>query len=138
VVAGVVPSALVLQACIAALHAGAATAAETDWAQIAGLYGGLLRLGPNPVVELNAAVAMAMAMASGIEKGLAWMDELQQRNVLPNYHHLPAARAALVARQARYAEAVVAVDAALALVRSPQERAFLLQRRLQWSVAPAR
>ena len=115
-----------IQAAIAALHAGAATAEETDWRQIAGLYGALLQFAPTPVVELNAAVALAMA--EGPEKGLAWMDRLDSREELSGYHLLPAARADLLRRAGRLEEARVAYARALALVKSPAERLYLQHR----------
>ena len=118
-----------LQAAIAALHARATEAAATDWRQIAALYGGLLRERPSAVVELNAAVAMAMA--DGPERGLAWIDRLAASDELAGYHLLPAARADLLRRLGRHAEALDAYDAALALVRSRAERLYLERRRLQ-------
>jgi RNA polymerase sigma-70 factor, ECF subfamily len=117
-----------VQAAIAALHGGAARAEETDWCQIAGLYCALLRYLPTPVVELNAAVAVAMA--EGPEKGLAWMDRLATREELAGYHLLPAARADLLRRAGRVEEARLAYASALALVRNPAERAYL-ERRLK-------
>ena len=117
-----------VQAAIAALHAGAARAEETDWAQISGLYGALLRYLPTPVVELNAAVAMAMAR--GPEEGLQWMDRISTREELAGYYLLPAARADLLRRAGRLEEARVAYAAALVLVRNPAERVYL-ERRLQ-------
>ena len=117
-----------VQAAIAALHASAARAEETDWRQIAGLYGVLLRDAPSPVVELNAAVALAMA--EGPEKGLRWVDSLCGREELSSYHLLPAARADLLRRAGRLLEARAAYAAALALVRNPAERQYL-ERRLQ-------
>jgi RNA polymerase sigma-70 factor, ECF subfamily len=117
-----------VQAAIAALHGGAARAEETDWRQIAGLYGALLRYLPTPVVELNAAVAVAMA--EGPEEGLAWMDRLSTREELAGYHLLPAARADLLRRAGRVEEARLAYASALALVRNPAERVYL-ERRLK-------
>jgi RNA polymerase sigma-70 factor (ECF subfamily) len=115
-----------VQAAIAALHAGAARAEQTDWAQISFLYGALLRYLPTPVVELNAAVALAMA--EGPEEGLAWMERLATREELSGYHLLPAARADLLRRAGRLDEARAAYGAALALVRNPAERAYLERR----------
>jgi len=115
-----------LQAAIAALHARAARADQTDWKQIAALYGGLLQEQPNAVVELNAAVAFAMA--EGAEPGLAWIDRLAQREELQGYHLLPAARADLLRRLGRYVEAAAAYRAALDLVRSGAERLYLERR----------
>jgi RNA polymerase sigma-70 factor (ECF subfamily) len=115
-----------LQAAIAALHAQAARADQTDWQQIAVLYGGLLSEQPGPVVELNAAVALAMAQ--GPEHGLAWIERLEQGGELEGYHLLPAARADLLRRLGRLLEAAVAYRAALALVRNPAERLYLERR----------
>jgi predicted RNA polymerase sigma factor len=115
-----------VQAAIAALHARALRAEDTDWKQIAALYGGLLREQPGAVVELNAAVALAMA--EGAEQGLAWMDRLSGQEELSGYYLLPAARADLLRRLGRLAEARAAYAAALALVRNPAERSYLERR----------
>ncbi len=115
-----------LQAAIAALHAEAPHADQTDWRQIAILYGGLLGEQPGPVVELNAAVALAMAQ--GPEHGLAWIERLAQGGELKGYHLLPAARADLLRRLGRRDEAANAYRAALALVRNPAERLYLERR----------
>lgn len=115
-----------LQAAIAALHARAERAEDTDWKQIAALYGGLLREQPSAVVELNAAVALAMA--EGAEHGLEWIARLSGREELPGYYLLPAARADLLRRLGRLDEARAAYRAALALVRNPAERAYLARR----------
>jgi RNA polymerase sigma-70 factor (ECF subfamily) len=111
-----------LQAAIAALHAQATSMAETDWRQIAALYTLLARLQPSQVVELNRAVAIAMA--EGPEKGLSLLDRID----LPGYHLLPAARADLLRQLGRLAEAGEAYRAALLLVKSDAERHFLEQR----------
>jgi RNA polymerase sigma-70 factor, ECF subfamily len=111
-----------VQAAIAALHAQAPSARETDWPQIAALYGVLVGLHPSPVVELNRAVAIAMA--DGLEHGLALLDTLQ----LPGYHLLPAARADLLRRLGRHADAAAAYRQALALVTNAAERRFLERR----------
>ena len=115
-----------LQAAIAALHARAEHAQDTDWKQIAALYGGLLREQPSAVVELNAAVACAMA--EGAEQGLAWIEHLAQREDLAGYHLVPAARADLLRRLGRYAQARPAYEQALALVRNRAERLYLERR----------
>ena len=115
-----------LQAAIAALHARAERAEATDWQQIAVLYAGLLSEQPSPVVELNAAVALAMAR--GPEHGLAWIDRLDREGELADYHLLPAARADLLRRLGRGAEAAASYRAALALVRNPAERLYLERR----------
>ncbi len=115
-----------LQAAIAALHARAPRAEDTDWRQIAALYGGLLCEQPGAVVELNAAVALAMA--EGAERGLEWMERLAGREELSDYYLLPAARADLLRRLGRLAEAREAYVAALKLVRNPAERSYLERR----------
>ena len=121
-----------LQAAIAALHARAARAQDTDWTQIAALYGGLLREQPSAVVELNAAVACAMA--EGAEKGLAWIDRLAQSDDLAGYHLVPAARADLLRRLGRFALARSTYQQALRLVRSRAERLYLERRLAECSV----
>lgn len=116
-----------IQAAIAALHARAPTAEETDWDQITALYGALLSHQPSPVVELNAAVALAMS--HGPERGLAWLDRLRHRGVLDGFHLLPAARADLLRRLGRLEEADEAYAEALRWVDSPAEARFLEARR---------
>lgn len=118
-----------IQAAIAALHSQADTAATTDWKQIAALYGLLLRRNPTPVVELNHAVAVAMV--DGPEKGLRLLDALTARGALPGYHLLPAARADLLRRMGRKAEARAAYHEALDRVTLPAERRFLENRLAQ-------
>jgi RNA polymerase sigma-70 factor (ECF subfamily) len=115
-----------LQAAIAALHGRAARPEDTDWPQIAALYGALLRTTPGPIVELNAAAAVAMA--HGPEAGLAWMDRLERSGALDGYHLLPASQADLLRRLGRTEEARAAYRRALALVRHPAERRFLERR----------
>jgi RNA polymerase sigma-70 factor, ECF subfamily len=115
-----------VQAAIAALHASAPSAAETDWPQIAALYRTLLRWTPTPVVELNAAVALGMA--DSLESALAWMDRLDAAGGLPSYHLLPAARADVLRRLGRPVEAAAAYERALALVTNPAERRYLSRR----------
>lgn len=127
------PGPYALQAAIAALHAQAATAAATDWPQIAALYGVLARVHPTPVVELNRAVAVAMS--SGLERGLALLDALESDGGLTGYHLLPAARAELLRRLGRAAEAAESYRQALALVGNEAERRHL-EKRLR-EVAPA-
>lgn len=121
------PGVYQIQAAIAALHAQAPTAADTDWAQITALYAALLQHAPSPVVELNAAVALAMS--SGPERGLRWLDDLERRGVLEGYGLLHAARADLLARLGRMDDARRACDRALELVHNPRERALLESRR---------
>ncbi len=111
-----------LQAAIAALHDEAADVASTDWPQVVALYDVLARVSPSPVVELNRAVAVAMR--DGPQAGLQALDALDA-DALRDYHPLPAARADLLRRAGRTAEAATAYRAALELVRNERERAFL-------------
>ena len=115
-----------LQGAIAALHARAERAEDTDWAQIARLYGALLQNQPSPVVELNRAAAIAMA--EGPSRGLALIDELESKGELAGYHLLPAARADLLRRDGRFREAAEAYRRALALVANDPERRYLTRR----------
>lgn len=115
-----------LQAAIAALHAEAAPAEQTDWVQISGLYGVLLRMLPTDVVELNAAVALAMAY--GLDRGLEWVAKLRSRGALPGYYLLPAAEADLLRRAGRFAESARAYEEAIRLVSNPVERRYLERR----------
>ncbi|MBI3628447.1 MAG: RNA polymerase sigma factor [Candidatus Rokubacteria bacterium] len=120
------PGFYAVQAAIAALHARAARAEDTDWRQIAGLYGVLARIRPSPVVELNRAAAVAMA--DGPEPGLRILDALDARGDLREYHLLPAARADLLRRLGRWTEAAEAYRRALSLVATEPERRFLERR----------
>jgi RNA polymerase sigma-70 factor, ECF subfamily len=113
-----------LEAAIAALHCSAARAADTDWAQIAALYAERYRRAPSPIVALNHAVAVAMA--EGPAAGLALVEPL--RTKLADYHLWHAARADLLRRLDRHAEAAKAYRQALALVGSDPERRFLERR----------
>jgi RNA polymerase sigma-70 factor, ECF subfamily len=115
-----------VQAAIAACHATAATAQDTDWPQIAALYGRLARFVPSPVVELNRAVAVGMA--AGPAEGLALVDALRASGALPGYHLLPATRADLLRRLDRVAEAETAYREALDLVTTDAERRLLTRR----------
>lgn len=115
-----------LQAAISAVHAEAATAADTDWAQITGLYDLLLRIEPSPVVELNRAVAVAMR--DGPEAGLVLVDALLERGELAEYRLAHAARADFCRRLGRRDEARSAYQRALALTRQEPERRFLERR----------
>jgi RNA polymerase sigma-70 factor (ECF subfamily) len=112
-----------LQAAIAALHDEAATPADTDWVQIAALYGALQRMTPSPVVELN--LAAAVAMADGPAVGLAMMDGIAASGELDSYPYLHAARADLLRRLERWSEAETAYRRALDLTSNGAERAFL-------------
>ena len=117
-----------LQAAIAALHAEAPTSAATDWPQIVGLYDVLLRADQSPVIELNRAAAVAMR--DGPEHGLTLIDAILARGELEEYHLAHAARADLLRRLGRKAEARAAYERALALaVEAPERR--LIERRLK-------
>jgi RNA polymerase sigma-70 factor (ECF subfamily) len=116
-----------LQAAIAALHDEAATPADTDWPQIVTLYAALERLTPSPVIELNLAVAVAMADGPAI--GLAMMDGLDASGELDTYPYLPAARADLLRRLERWSEAEAAYGRALELTSNRPERDYLERRR---------
>ncbi|MFI9780317.1 RNA polymerase sigma factor [Streptomyces sp. NPDC051956] len=115
-----------VQAAIAACHATAPDAESTDWPQIAVLYAELARLAPSPVVELNRAVAVAMA--DGIPAGLALVDELAASGQLDDYHLLPATRADLLRRSGRRAEARHAYEKAVKLAPTEAERRYLASR----------
>lgn len=115
-----------LQAAIAACHARARTAAETDWARIAALYEALVELVPSPVVELNRAVAVAMAY--GPAMGLTIVDELTSEPSLKTYHLLPSVRADLLAKLGRNDEARAELERAASLTRNARERELLLER----------
>ena len=117
-----------LQASIAACHAHAATAAQTDWPRIAALYATLARIAPSPVVELNRAVAVSMA--AGPAAGLALVDALVDEPALQRYHLLPSVRGELLSRLGRGDEARTEFLRAAHLTRNARERE-LLQRRAQ-------
>ncbi len=120
-----------LQAAIAAVHAEAVRAADTDWAQIVGLYDVLLRIDPSPVVELNRAAAVAMR--DGPAAGLALIDAILVRGDLADYQPAHSARADLCRRLGRTAEAREAYQRALTLTRQEPERRFLERRLRQLS-----
>jgi predicted RNA polymerase sigma factor len=120
------PGPYVLQAAIAACHAQAHAPEQTDWARIATLYQALAVLTPSPVVELNRAVAVAMA--SGPERGLEIVDGLAAERALAGYHHLPSVRGDLLARLGRHDEAAGEFRRAASLTRNIPERTVLLQR----------
>jgi RNA polymerase sigma-70 factor (ECF subfamily) len=115
-----------LQAAIAAVHAEAPTAADTDWGQIVGLYDVLAQADPSPVVDLNRAVGVAMR--DGPEAGLALVDALLAQGHLADYHLAHAARAELCRRLGRAAEARASYERALSLTRQEPERRFLERR----------
>ena len=116
----------VLQAALAACHARARRAADTDWRKIADIYDHLRIVLPSPVVDLNRAIAHGMAF--GPETGLRLLNEIADAAVLRHYAPLPAARADILFRAGRLAEARPEFEAAAALTRNTQERAFLLAR----------
>src|SRR6266705_2225252 len=115
-----------LQAAIAACHARAATPEETDWTRIVALYDGLAQLLPSPVVNLNRAVALAMAF--GPAAGLEVVDTLTSEPALEGYHLLPAVRGDLLDKLGRFAEARVEFERAASLTRNARERTLLLER----------
>ncbi len=115
-----------LQASIAAHHARARTAEETEWVRIAALYEALARVAPSPVVEVNRAVALAMAF--GAEAGLPVVDALRDEPSLAGYHLLPSVRGDLLARLGRAAEARAEFERAAALTANERERELLLER----------
>jgi len=121
------------QAAISALHAQARTAAETDWRQIALLYAALARMAPSPIVELNQAVAVAMA--DGPAQGLTLLDRLQLDTALAHYHFYHAAHADLLRRAGRLDEATTCYNAALALCQNTIERRFLQRRMRELAVS---
>ena len=115
-----------LQAAIAACHARARTAEETDWARIVGLYGALGEIAPSPIVELNRAVALAMLF--GPEAGLEIVDALTAEPVLKTYHLLPSVRGDLLKKLGRLGEARAEFERAAGLTRNERERKLLLDR----------
>lgn len=115
-----------IQAAIAACHMTAPTAEDTDWADIAALYGELARFVPSAVVRLNRAVAVGMA--EGTDAGLALVAELEDEGELAGYHLLPATRADLLRRSGRTEEAAEAYRRSLELVENDAERRFLEKR----------
>ena len=115
-----------LQAAIAACHARARTAEETDWSRIVSLYDKLARVAPSPIVELNRAVAISMA--SGPAAGLQTVDALASDPVLENYHLLPSVRGDLLYKLGRFVEAREEFERAASMTRNVRERALLLER----------
>ena len=116
----------VLQAAIAACHARANVATETDWQRIARLYAELVRIAPSPVVELNLAVAESMAY--GPQKGLDRVDKLMAEGSLKSYHLFPSVRGDFLMKLGRFEEARREFESAAALTRNARERALLLER----------
>lgn len=117
-----------LQAAIAACHARARIASDTDWHRIAALYDSLAGLAPSPIVELNRAVAHAMAF--GPDAGLAIVEPLGEEPLLKSYHLLPAVRGDLLDKLGRKTEAAAEFERAAALTRNERERAIMLRRAL--------
>ena len=128
------PGPYLLQAGIAACHARARTAAETDWAEIVRLYDGLMHLLPTPVVELNRAVAVSMA--DGPAAALEIVDRLMAEPSLKAYHFLPSVRGDLLARLGRSGEARKEFERAAALTRNTRERDLLLARAAECDAGP--
>ena len=124
-----------LQAAIAAVHADSPNAAATDWRQIVGLYDVLARTDPNPVVQLNRAVAVAMR--DGPAAGLALIDAILAQGTLTDYYLAHSARADLCRRLGRTDDAIAAYERALSLTRQEPERRFL-ERRLSALKTPLR
>jgi predicted RNA polymerase sigma factor len=115
-----------LQAAIAACHARATVAAETDWTRIAALYDALAQLAPSPIVELNRAVAVSMAR--GPAAGLEVVDALTSEPTLKAYHLLPAVRGDFLAKLGRVDEARAELQRAASLTRNAREQKLLLER----------
>jgi predicted RNA polymerase sigma factor len=116
----------VLQAAIAACHAGARTAEATDWPRIAALYATLAGVTPSPIVELNRAVAVGMAF--GPQAGLDLVDRLSVEPLLKEYHLLPSVRGDLLEKLGRREEAIEEFKRAASLTRNTRERDLLLAR----------
>jgi RNA polymerase sigma-70 factor, ECF subfamily len=123
-----------LQAAIAACHARALTADETDWPRIAALYAALAQVAPSPIVELNRAVAVGMA--EGPEAGLAVLDGIAGDAALKNYHLLPSVRADLLRKLGRLDEARAEFQRAASLTQNSRERDFLLARAASCAAEP--
>jgi predicted RNA polymerase sigma factor len=115
-----------LQAAIAACHAQARTAQDTNWERIAALYDALVQLSPSPIIELNRAVAVAMAF--GPAAGLELVDALTSEPALKDYHLLPSVRGDLLVKLGRFDEARMEFERAATLTRNERERALLLER----------
>ncbi|GAA5080528.1 RNA polymerase sigma factor [Lysobacter panacisoli] len=122
-----------LQAAIAACHARALTAQDTDWASIAGLYAALARIAPSPIIELNRAVALSMLF--GPAAGLALVDALTGEPALKDYHLLPSVRGDLLKKLGRLDEARVEFERAADMTRNAREQALLRQRAAECAAA---
>jgi predicted RNA polymerase sigma factor len=129
------PGPYALQAAIAACHARARTPEETDWPRIVRLYTALARVTPSPVIDLNRAVAVAMA--SGPAAGLALVDELTAERSLLNYHLLPSVRGDLLKKLNRFEEARAEFERAASLTQNTRERDLLLKRAQSCASAPS-
>jgi RNA polymerase sigma-70 factor (ECF subfamily) len=125
-----------LQAAIAACHARARTNEETDWARIVALYDALRRIAPSPIVELNRAVAVAMAF--GPAAGLELVDTLKSEPVLKSYHLLPSVRGDFLKKLGRFGEARAEFERAASLTRNVRERKLLLERAAECTEASPR
>ena len=115
-----------MQAAIAACHARARTGDDTDWARIVALYDALARIAPSPVVDLNRAVAIAMAFGPAL--GLELVDALAKEPSLKTYHLLPSVRGDLLVKLGRPGEARGEFERAASLTRNMRERELLLGR----------
>ncbi|MFN0248026.1 MAG: RNA polymerase sigma factor [Kofleriaceae bacterium] len=124
--AATAPGAYVMQAAIAACHARAKLATETDWVRIAALYGALVQLTQSPIVELNRAVAVSMAF--GPAAGLEIADSLRDVPALADYHLLPSVRGDLLFKLGRLGEACAELERAASMTRNQRERALLLEK----------
>ena len=133
---GGMPGPYRLQAEIAACHARARTAQETDWKRIATLYAALAQLAPSPVVELNRAVAVGMA--SGPAAGLELVDALTSEPSLESYHLLPSVRGDLLAKLGRFGEAREEFERAASLTRNAREQRLLFDRAAACAEAASR
>jgi RNA polymerase sigma-70 factor (ECF subfamily) len=121
-----------LQAAIATVHAEAPSYADTDWAQVLGLYDALLTVWPSPVIALNRSVAIAMTL--GPQAGLAEIEQIEAAGTLAGYRYLPAAKADMLRRLGRRAEAALAYREALDLADNDAERGFLAARLAQVAI----
>jgi len=120
------PGPYYLQAALAACHARARKAEDTDWQRIAALYQVLAQISPSPIVELNRAVALSMAF--GPAAGLALVDEIAGEKALRGYHLLPSVRGDFLVKLGRTAEAKAEFEKAASLTRNERERTLLLER----------
>ncbi|MFT3776401.1 MAG: RNA polymerase sigma factor [Minicystis sp.] len=129
------PGPYFLQAAIAACHARAPSVAETDWARVAALYAALAHVAPSPIVELNRAVAVGMAL--GPDAGLSLTAPLLEDPALRDYPFLPSVRADFLAKLGRFTEARTEVERAAALSKNARERALFLERSASYARSDA-